>query len=264
VDAGSLAFLIDSSTVSGQPMTVLSDKENEDGMPMEIDTDGSVPVMDGHAQVTAMGNIVVIPTVNLGFSAYCFQFIDQGASFCTARNCATAHYLAASKTVTPGVIYVAKGITTAFVAPSLTSSALDPHALTEWKSLSLTLPKWNEKFLIATAVLDDLPASTAAIEIQEAFYQNKALSFETPAKRKPDQDSAGEEIPDLLDLTPYSPFLQTRRGSSNHRGGTCHGSASVLRPRNCHQQRCHAQCGGQLLHAALESWRHHNSLMTLA
>jgi hypothetical protein len=41
--------------------------------------------------------IVVIPTVNQGFSAYCFQVIGQGASFCTARNCVTAHHHAARK-----------------------------------------------------------------------------------------------------------------------------------------------------------------------
>jgi hypothetical protein len=150
---------------------------------------------------------VVIPTENLGFNSYCFQFIGQGTSFCTARNCATAHHHAAAKTVMPGEIYVAKGNTTAFVTPCLTESALDTHVLTEWKSLSLALPEWNEKFLIAATVSDQLPASAAAIEVQETFYRDKALLFKTPAKRKY-QDDDGETLPDLLDLSPYSPFFK--------------------------------------------------------
>jgi hypothetical protein len=107
-------------------------------------------------------------------------------------------------------MYVAKGITMAFVTPSLTEPALDPHVLFEWISLSLALPKWNEKCLIATAVSDELPASSTAIEIQQTLYCNKALMFKTPAKCKPVQDAAGEEIPDLLDLVPYLPFFKPK------------------------------------------------------
>jgi hypothetical protein len=50
------------------------------------------------------------------------------------------------KAVKPGEIYAAKGLSTAFVLPSLLGeSVLDPEALLKWKSLSLTLPDWNEK-----------------------------------------------------------------------------------------------------------------------
>jgi phage shock protein A len=167
--------------------------------------------MDGPAPPTATGKrfkIIVIPTVDLGFGNYCFQYIGQGASFCTARNCATAHHHAAEKAVIPGDIYVAKGVTTAFVTPSLTASALDPHVLSEWKSLSLGLPEWNEKFLIAAAISDDLPASAAAIEVQETFFRNKALNFKTPGKRKRGQDEQGDDLPDLLELSPYSKFFK--------------------------------------------------------
>jgi hypothetical protein len=195
----------------GQPITVLSDKESIDGVPTEISTGGSVHVVDGPAPSVSTGKkfkIIVIPTRNLGFGNFCFQFIGQGASFCTAQNCATAHHHAATKTVIPGEIYVAKGATTAFATPALAESALDPHVATEWRSLSLTLPEWNEKFLIATAVSDELPASAAAIEMQETFYRNKALSFKTPAKRKRGHEEEGDESPDLLDLVPYSPFFK--------------------------------------------------------
>jgi hypothetical protein len=129
---------------------------------------------------------MVIPTtVDLGSRNYCFQLIGQGASFFAAQNCATVHHHAAVKTITPGEIYIPKGITMVFVTPMLNASALDPHFLKQWKSLSLALPsEWNEKILIATAVSDELPASAAAIEVQENFFCNKALNFKTPAKRK--------------------------------------------------------------------------------
>jgi hypothetical protein len=53
--------------------------------------------------------------------------------------------------------------------------------LKEWNSLLLLLPEWNEKFIIASSAADDIPASTAAMEIQETFFRTKALNFKTPA-----------------------------------------------------------------------------------
>jgi hypothetical protein len=74
---------------------------------------------------------------------------------------------------------------------------------------SLALPEWNEKFLIVAVVSDELPASAAAIEVQETFFQeNKALTFKTPVKQKRLQDNEGQELPDPLDLSPYSPFFK--------------------------------------------------------
>lgn len=57
------------------------------------------------------------------------------------------------------------------------------------------------------ALPDQLPASAAAIEVQETFYRNKGLTFKTQAKRKY-QDDNGEDLPDLLDLSPYSTFFK--------------------------------------------------------
>jgi hypothetical protein len=79
---------------------------------------------------------------------------------------------------------MAKSPTTAFVTPSITVALIDSNFLTEWKSRLLTLPEWSKKFLIAASALDNIPASTAAMEIQETFFRTKALNFKTPAKHK--------------------------------------------------------------------------------
>jgi hypothetical protein len=152
--------------------------------------------------------IFVVPGLDNGFATYCFQFIGQGASFCTSKNCGILHQHALVKTVKPGEVYVAKGLATAFVLPSLGDSVLHPEALKKWKALSLTLPNWNEKFFIATAASDDVPASTEDIEIREEFFRTKALNFKTPAKHRFGTDT--QDSPSLeLDVQPYSPFFRT-------------------------------------------------------
>jgi hypothetical protein len=86
-------------------------------------------------------------------------------------------------------------------------AVIDSDVLTEWKSLLLSLPEWNEKFLIAALASDDIPASTGAMEIQETFFCTKALNFKTPAKHKCGPDE-GDSPPSLLDVNPYSPFFK--------------------------------------------------------
>jgi hypothetical protein len=87
-------------------------------------------------------------------------------------------------------------------------SVIDSDVLKEWNSLLLSLPEWNEKFIIASSAADDIPASTAAMEIQETFFRTKALNFKTPAKRKQGSEDDSSP-PSLFDVNPYSrPFLQ--------------------------------------------------------
>jgi hypothetical protein len=130
--------------------------------------------------------IFVVPTWDIGFSTYCFQFIGQGASYCTAVNCAASHHHSSVKTVMPGEIYVAKSSTTAFVTPSILDSVIEVEVLANWRTLSLTLTEWNAKLLIATAALDDMPVSNAAMEAHEKFFRPTTLKFKTPGKRKRD------------------------------------------------------------------------------
>jgi hypothetical protein len=193
-------------------MTVLLDVGREEGMPTEINTSGEeasvevIEIFSHQGSGAKRFKIFDVPGLDNGFATYCFQFIGQGASFCTSKNCGISHHHASVKTVQPGKIYVAKGLSMAFVLPSLGDSVLHPEALRNWKTLSLTLPDWNEKFFIATAASDDIPASTEAIEIQEDFFRTKALNFKTPAKCR--FESGEQDSPSLeLDVQPYSPFF---------------------------------------------------------
>jgi hypothetical protein len=103
----------------------------------------------------------------------------------------------------PGEIYVAKSSTTGtpFVTPSILDSVIEVEVLTNWRTDSLTLTEWNEKFLIATAALDDMPVSNAAMEVHDKFFRSMALKFKTPGKQK--RDSNDEESLDgsLLDVS---------------------------------------------------------------
>jgi hypothetical protein len=64
-------------------------------------------------------------------------------------------------------------------------SVIDSDVLKEFNSLLLSLPEWNGKFIIITSsAAEDIPASTAAMEIQETFIRTKALNLKTPAKQK--------------------------------------------------------------------------------
>jgi hypothetical protein len=200
------------STVNGLPFTVMLDGSIGEAVrhvPREVH------MADGHtdplASQTANGKrvkIFVVPGWEKGFSTFCFQFIGQGASFCTTQNCTTAHHHASKKEVRPGEIYVAKSHTTAFATPSLEPTVIDEDVLADWKALSLSLSDWNEKFFIATNTSDELPASSAAMEVQEAFFRNKALNYKTPAKRKRSQEEEESESPSLLDVSIYSQFFK--------------------------------------------------------
>jgi hypothetical protein len=109
--------------------------------------------------------------------------------------------------------YVAKGLSAAYILPSLGEYGLDPEALLKWESLSSTLPNWNKKLFIATSASDDdLPASTTAIECQEEFFRTKALTCKTPAK--PRFVMKAQDTPFMeLDVLPYSPFCRKAKQS---------------------------------------------------
>jgi hypothetical protein len=79
--------------------------------------------------------IFAIPGWDEGFSTYCFRFIGQGASFCTAKNCVTSHHHTSKKQVAPGELYVAKSSSTAFVTPLITSSVINSKVLIECRAL---------------------------------------------------------------------------------------------------------------------------------
>jgi hypothetical protein len=204
--------LDDGSTIMGTPMTIHSlgdGNRSRRDIPREVNLDTGQTALSYTPESNGKRfKIFVVPNQYKGFSLYCFQFIGQGASYCTARNCATSHHHASVNIVMPGEIYVSKSSTTAFVTPSITKSVIDSDVLSGWRALSLTLPEWNEKFLIATAALEDAPVSTAAMEVHEEFFRTKALNFETPAKQKRDADDDESPVLSLLDVSVYLPFFK--------------------------------------------------------
>jgi hypothetical protein len=158
------------STVNGLPFAVMlggSNGKHVRHVPREVHmADGQTDPLTSQPSNGKKVKIFVVPDWDKGFSTYCFQFIGQGASFCTVQNRTTAHHHASKKEVRPGELYVAKSQTTAFATPSITSTVVDHDVLlAEWRSLSLSLSDWNEKFLIATNTSDGHPASSAEIEM---------------------------------------------------------------------------------------------------
>jgi hypothetical protein len=108
------------------------------------------------------------------------------------------HHHALVKTIKPGEVYISKSSRTACVT-----------VLTEWCSLNLTLPEWNEKFLVATTASDVVPAaSLASIKIQEDFFQTEALNFKTPAEKKRRTNTKDESSLSQVKVTLYSPFFR--------------------------------------------------------
>jgi hypothetical protein len=191
-------------------MMVLSDRSEEGSrIPWMVNmSEGPTPHPAQKAFNGKRVKIFVVPSWDKGFSTYCFQFIGQGASFCTSQNCVTAHHHASVKKVMPGKLYVAKSTTTAFVMPSITTKVIDVDVLAKWKTLCLLLSEWNKKFFIATAASDKAPASTAAMEMKEDYFRNKGLNFKTPAKCKRSPDEEESPTPLLLNISPYSPFFR--------------------------------------------------------
>jgi hypothetical protein len=94
-------------------------------------------------------------------------------------------------TINIGDNFVSKSSSEAFVEPQMSLFNIDEEGLQDWMDGSLSFEAWSKKFLMADAAGNNepassfqLPASSTAMEVQEDFYQNKALTFKTPAKRK--------------------------------------------------------------------------------
>jgi hypothetical protein len=113
--------LDDDLTATGQPFTVYSNGD-EDGrqVPKEINLmDGQAEILVNQTSNSKRVKTFVVPGWEEGFSTYCFQFIGQGASFCTAKNCTTAHQHTAKKQAAPGELYISNnGVCDPFLNPS--------------------------------------------------------------------------------------------------------------------------------------------------
>jgi hypothetical protein len=115
--------------------------------------------------------------------------------------------------VQQGNICVAKSSLEAFVEPCMSSLDIDEQALQDWKDASLSFEDWSEKFLMARDAGDKETASNAAMEVQEDFYHNQALTFKTPAKRK--RDLEDEDALELVTTVPHSPLFKDDKSWSS-------------------------------------------------
>jgi hypothetical protein len=105
--------MLDHSTLQGRQRSVLSNKEDGSGIPLEVNVQGHNNLEErleytGNTAIQVLigkpCKIFVVPSLDKTFSMFCFQLIGQGASFCTASNCRTAHHHASTKKVKPGKI----------------------------------------------------------------------------------------------------------------------------------------------------------------
>jgi hypothetical protein len=72
----------------------------------------------------------------------------------------------------------------AFVEPMVVGDLIHHSVVDVWKTKQLPLENWTVKFVIATASSAEGPASPAALEVQETFFNAKATAYKTTAKRK--------------------------------------------------------------------------------
>jgi hypothetical protein len=107
----------------------------DDGIPGIIDFESGQAI--GQAHNGKRFKIFVVPSREEGFEAYRFQLIGQGASFCTAQNCGTAHHHASVKNVIPGNIFVAKSTSTASTTPTISKTLIKEDVLSVWRTLTL-------------------------------------------------------------------------------------------------------------------------------
>jgi hypothetical protein len=65
--------------------------------------------------------------------------------------------------VKAGDIFIAQSSLEAFVEPQMSSFNIGKNPLQDWVDTSLSFEEWSEKFLMAKAAGNNVPASSAAI-----------------------------------------------------------------------------------------------------
>jgi hypothetical protein len=147
-----------------------------------------------------------VPSYGEGFEESCFSLIGQGATFCTARKCQTAHQGGSVIEPSPGDLFVLKGGTTGFADPKTSISKLSPDLVVAWSSKSNSLSEWSRLFMLVEDSLEHGPASAAILEVKENFA-NRAEAHRTPGKRK----VVTVESPYGIHMSPYRRQLMERQ-----------------------------------------------------
>jgi len=125
------------------------------------------------------------------FEDACFRLIGQGSTFCILEGCSIAHRGPVKHFhPLPGEIYVKKSPTTAFVAPTISSSSLQEELITSWFSSSATISEWNQRFSLARheekyPILRNPDEKITEVDIKaKKVLMVSTLAYKTPAKKK--------------------------------------------------------------------------------
>jgi hypothetical protein len=169
-----------------------------------------------------------VPSREEGFGTYWFQLIGQGASFCTTYNCGTAHHHGSVRDVIPGDIYSAKSLTTAFTTPTISEAVIEEDVLSVWRTLTLLLQEWNKmllqewnkKLFLAKDVSNDLPASKATVEMNEA---HTSTDLQDTSQAKAWLRGRRVPHPGSLQSEPLFAILQGQGRCPHHRHCSCVG-----------------------------------------
>jgi len=123
------------------------------------------------------------------FEDGCFRLIGQGGSFCTRENCNVTHKSTKHFHPLPGEIYVKRSPTTAFIAPSISSTGLQGDLIESWFKSSATIMEWHRRFSLAKHEekypilrLPEEKISEVDIKAKEVVMLS-TLAYKTPAKR---------------------------------------------------------------------------------
>ena len=113
----------------------------------------------------------------------CKTFIGQGTTVCMNVNCIKNHRQKRMMSVEEGQLFVSKGKDVVFAEPTLIDP-VDEVVLDEWKSLSLTVSQWREKFEIVRNVTKDGVDVKPDDFKEEESKMESAKNYKTPSKRR--------------------------------------------------------------------------------
>ena len=123
----------------------------------------------------------------------CKTFIGQGTTVCMNLNCLKNHCQKRIISVEEGQLFVSKGKDVVFAEPSL-NEQMGVDVLVEWKTLSLTVSQWREKFEIARNFAKDGSNLKPNKFKDEEFKMESARNYKTPSKRKVRESLEEEDL----------------------------------------------------------------------
>ena len=113
----------------------------------------------------------------------CKTFIGQGTTVCMNLDCLKNHRQKRIISVDENQLFVSKSKDIVFAEPTL-SEPINFEVLLEWKSLSLTIGQWREKFEIVRKTVKEGTSIKPDEFKDEEFKMESAKNYKTPSKRR--------------------------------------------------------------------------------